>query len=142
MVRAQHFYCWGPGFNPWSGNQDPASSVPWQKTNKGLEKKRFLSQALMTLGGLSLGSIPHTEQWVWLLPAPAQHHDCLSPEWTRRCSLTQGWVQWVCLVFSLLSSTCYAPCGGLCSRARGSCLLKLVNCKPQKFSVFGEQKPR
>ena len=34
VVRTQHFHCRGPGFNPWSGNWDPASLAAWPKKKK------------------------------------------------------------------------------------------------------------
>ena len=42
MVRNPHFlyfHCRGPGFDPWLGNQDPASFNMWQKKKK--EEKKF-----------------------------------------------------------------------------------------------------
>ena len=38
MVRILGFHCHGPGFNPWSGNVDPASRVVWPKKKKKLPK--------------------------------------------------------------------------------------------------------
>ena len=34
VVRTPHFLCSGPGFDPWSGNQDPTSHTTQPKINK------------------------------------------------------------------------------------------------------------
>ena len=34
MVRTLRFHCQGPGFNPWSGNQDPTSQTVRPKKKK------------------------------------------------------------------------------------------------------------
>ena len=39
MVRTLCFHCRGPGFNPWSGNQDSASHAVWAKKKIFLIKK-------------------------------------------------------------------------------------------------------
>ena len=36
VVRTKWFHCWGPGFDPWLGNQDPTSYVA--KTTRTKEK--------------------------------------------------------------------------------------------------------
>ena len=38
MVRTLHFHCWGAGFDPWSGNYDPARRMVQPKK----KKKKFL----------------------------------------------------------------------------------------------------
>ena len=39
MVRTPRFHCRGHGFNPWSGNQDPASREVWPKGKKKKSNK-------------------------------------------------------------------------------------------------------
>ena len=37
VVRTPHFHCQESGFDPWSGNQDPASSAAQPQKNKRKE---------------------------------------------------------------------------------------------------------
>ena len=37
VVRTWCFHCWGPGFSPWSENEDPTSHTAWP--NKERERK-------------------------------------------------------------------------------------------------------
>ena len=51
VVRTWCFRCRWPGFNPWLGNEDPASYMAWQKKKggggRGLEeKKKSLAEAI------------------------------------------------------------------------------------------------
>ena len=39
MVRTLHFHSRGPGFDPWSGNEDPACHVVQPKKKKELINK-------------------------------------------------------------------------------------------------------
>ena len=73
VVRTRGFHCRGPGFNPWSGNQDPASCVARPK-----EKK--ISSANCSWTGEAVGGRRRV-------------HSLPGEQWgPSRASLPDGWV--------------------------------------------------
>lgn len=60
VVRTPCFHCRSPGFNPWSGNKDPASLTMWPK-KKSTEKSHDLDGSKHTfLSSLHICDIDNT----------------------------------------------------------------------------------